>query len=197
MKKNLTSINVVLDASGSMANLTSDTLGGLNSFIEEQKSLPGEATFTLCTFNSSHEIVHEGTPLHLVASIDKKSYSPKGGTNLIGTLGYMIDKVGKDFSSMKENERPFKVIFVVITDGENNLFSDYTKQKVKEMIEHQTNNYKWEFLFFGANIDSFSEAASYGISSTRTKNFEASPSGTKNMYRSMSKSVSTYRTSGN
>jgi len=196
MKNNFTAINVILDSSGSMAGLASDTLGSFNTFLAEQKAVEGEVAFTLCTFNSDYRLVHDFVKLNDVADLDKNSYKPSGGTALLDAMGATIDAVGKKLAALPEEERPSKVLTLVITDGHENASHHFSRAKIKEMVEHQKNVYNWDFLFFGANIDAITAGSELGLDATTSINYSASVGGTKQLYRSVSNSVSSYRAGG-
>lgn len=192
-KENFTSINVIIDKSGSMGHLQNDTIGSFNTFLAEQKDVPGEAVFTLCTFNSSKDVVHDFVKLGSVPNLDTTTYRPNGGTALLDALGSTIDSVGTKLAAMAEEDRPSKVIFLVITDGEENSSHTFTAEKVKQMVEHQREVYNWEFVFMGANIDSVETATSYGFSAQNAMDFEASSRGIADTYKSVSDSLRSYR----
>lgn len=194
MKENFTSINVIIDRSGSMAGLATDTIGSFNTFLAEQKVVPGEALFTLCTFSSDYKLVHDSVKLASVPDLNPKTYSIGGGTALLDALGSTIKSVGEKLSSMPESERPSKVIFLVITDGEENSSQTYTKAQIKSMVEHQRQEYKWEFSFYGSNIDSISEGNSLGICAQNSMNYNSTSTGIGQVYRSLSDTVTKSRT---
>jgi len=192
-KENFTSINVIIDASGSMSHLTHDTIGNFNTFLQEQKAFPGEAVFTLCTFNTDYHLVHDFVKIAGVPSLDAKTYVPQGGTALLDAMGSTIDSVGKKLAALPEEERPSKVIFLIITDGHENSSRRFDAAQVKSMVEHQKDTYSWEFVFMGANIDAISAGTNLGISMQNTLNYVPSAAGTENLYKSISSNVSSYR----
>jgi len=192
-KENFTSINVIIDQSGSMGHLTHDTIGSFNTFLKDQKDTPGEAVFTLCTFNTDYRLVHDFVKLGGVPDLDNKTYRPHGGTALLDAMGNTINSVGAKLAAMPEEERPSKVIFLIITDGHENSSHAFTREQVKAMVEHQRDVYSWEFVFMGANIDAIAEGASLGISMQNSMNYDASAAGTQDLYSTVSRSVSSYR----
>lgn len=194
-KENFTSINIVVDASGSMAHLTHDTIGGLNSFIDDQKKEPGEAVVTLCTFNTDYRLPHDFVKLGSVPAVDGVLYRPSGGTALLDALGTTIDSVGAKLAAMPEEERPSKVIFLVITDGMENASRRYSAAQIKEKVEHQKNSYSWEFVFMGANIDAFAEGGNIGVASANSVGYTASAAGTRGLYANVSDNMKSYRAS--
>lgn len=192
-KPNFTSINVIIDESGSMGDLALDTIGGFNQFLSEQKVVPGEAVFTLCTFNTDYRLVHEFKPINDIPNLDVRTYRPNGGTALLDAMGHTINSVGARLAAMPEHERPSKVIVLVITDGFENASKAFKKEQIKNMVEHQKDVYSWEFVFMGANMDAISEGAALGISMQNTLNYDASAAGTFDLYSTVSKNMTSYR----
>lgn len=190
MKKGLSEVVFILDASGSMAHLVADTLGSFNSLIEEQKKDPGETYITTVLFNQYHNVLHNHISVKDMEPMTDKDYITFGTTALLDAVGKTIDNIGERLSDTEEEERPEKVIFVIITDGLENSSKEYSKAKVKEMIEHQQSKYSWTFMFLGANMDAVNEGASLGINSGYTKTYTATKTGTETLYRAVSKSVS-------
>ena len=192
-KENFTSINVIVDASGSMAGLTHDTIGNFNTFLKEQKEFPGEAVFTLCTFNTDYRLPHDFVKIASVPDLSSKTYVPQGGTALLDAMGTTIESVGRKLAGMPEDERPSKVIFLIITDGHENSSRRFTAEQVKAMVEHQKNVYSWEFVFMGANIDAIGTGTSLGIDARNSLNYSADSVGTRQLYKSISENMSSYR----
>jgi len=194
MKMNLTEIIFLLDRSGSMAGLESDTIGGFNAFIEKQMQLEGETIVTAALFDDRYEILWNGIDANKI-KLTGKEYYVRGCTALLDAVGKTILDVGCRLSKTSEDERPGKIIFVITTDGMENASCEFTYEKVKELIKHQQEKYKWEFIFLGANIDAAKEADSLGISKDNAYNFEASKTGVNNMYCRVSEAVSEKRLS--
>lgn len=192
-RENFTAINVIIDKSGSMSSLTNDTIGGFNRFLNEQKSLPEEAIFTLCLFNDKYEMVYESVPLSEIPDLNYKSYRPCGSTALLDAIGSTIDSVGKKLDLLSEDDKPSKVIFLIMTDGEENASREYSLSKVKEMISHQREKYSWEFVFIGANIDAVSVGTSFGVAYHNSYTYESSSAGTNEVYDTMSRGLTRYR----
>ncbi len=168
MRADLTDITVVVDRSGSMASCRKDAVGGLNTFVEEQKKLPGDATFTLIQFDDKYEVVHNGIPLKDVPVCD---LVPRGSTALLDAIGKGIATTGERLKAMPEDQRPGLVVFVILTDGEENASREYRNDQIKKMIEDQTNTYKWQFTYLGANQDAFTAAGNMGIVRGGTANY--------------------------
>ena len=177
MRQDYCDITLVLDESGSMEPLENDTIGGVNKFLSDQRKQPGKCVCSIMKFNHEDHPVFTGRPIQEAPDLTTGTYSPNGNTALLDALGRAITEAGDRFRAMAETERPGKVIVVVITDGEENSSRRYTKSQVKEMIERQTNTYKWEFVFLGANIDAFAEAGGLGIGAGHALHYQATPRG--------------------
>lgn len=172
--KDATHIAVLLDRSGSMGAVKDETISGFNYFLKEQKAVGDNAFFTLVQFDSeSTDVVHEARPVRDVPDLNQDTYQPRGSTPLLDALGETINSTGKTLAAIPGANRPDKVVFVVITDGEENASHKFTKTQVKEMIDHQTAKYNWQFVYLGANQDAFAEAGAVGISMANAANFEA------------------------
>ena len=180
MKKGLTEIIYVLDRSGSMGHLTGDTIGAYNAYLDEQKNFDGETKITTVLFDDKYELLFNGVSID-EAYLDHEKYYVRGMTALYDALGKTIIDVGRRLASTPESERPEKVIFIITTDGYENASKEFTQKKVKEMIEHQQSKYSWEFLFFGANIDSAETATSIGVDATSSFDFAPTAAGISNM----------------
>jgi hypothetical protein len=193
MNQNLTDIVLIVDRSGSMNESASDTIGTINSFIEEQKKLPGEATVTLVLFNEAHATLFNRVNLRSFPTITSREYSCSGTTALVDTACTTIIKQGQTYADMQEIDRPDKVIVAIVTDGEENASREYTQAQLKAMIEEQTTKYSWEFLFLGANIDTFAVAGNYGIAAMNTMSYTDTSDLALNSRTFLNATVSTYR----
>jgi uncharacterized protein YegL len=196
MKENLTEIVFILDRSGSMYGLVEDTIGGFNSFIEEQKKEDGEALLTTVLFDNQCEILHDGINLKDVKILTNKEYFTRGMTALLDAIGKTINSVGNRLNKTPEDEKPSKVIFVITTDGYENSSIEFTQKQIKEMIGYQTSKYNWQFIFLGANIDAVNVAESYGIRGQFASKYTADTWGTQSVYTTMSNVVRDYREKG-
>ena len=151
-----------------MESIKSDAEGGINTFIDSQKSEPGEALLTLVQFDTEYEFIHKGVA---IGSVPKFKLVPRGSTALLDAVGRAINVTGARLAAMEESKRPGLVVFVIVTDGAENSSKEFTREKIREMIEHQQSVYKWQFTFLAANQDAFAEAASMGIAPAGTANF--------------------------
>jgi hypothetical protein len=193
MKENYTDINIVLDRSGSMETVKSDTIGGFNAFLNEQKAVEGKATITLVQFDDIYEEVYKAVNISEAKPLDDQTFVPRGWTALLDAIGRTIIDIGKRLASMKEDERPANVIFVILTDGLENSSREFNSQQISEMIKHQRDVYKWEFVFLGANQDAIVTAGNMGITQANALTYAANPAGTQAAFGSVARNVAAYR----
>lgn len=196
MKTNITELVFILDRSGSMAGLESDTIGGYNSMLKKQMSDQGEAIVTTVLFDDQYQLLHDRINIKGVSLITEKDYFVRGTTALLDAIGRTIHKIGNAQKHTTENQRPDKTIFVITTDGMENASREYTYEKIKSMVELEKEKYGWEFIFLGANIDAISTAARFGIDPDRAANYNADSEGTKLNYEVLNCAVSELRTNG-
>ena len=190
-----TEIIFIIDKSGSMAHLSSDTIGGFNGFIASQKALEGKATLTTVLFDTTWKILHDGVDIQEVKSMTNTDYIAGGGTAMLDAIGETINKV-QDRHDELGKEKPEEVLFVITTDGEENSSRKYTKSQIEKMIKHQTNGHGWTFLFLGANMDAVKEAESIGISSSHSHTYDYTVQGVADTYTTLSSTANTVRCTG-
>ena len=195
MRKDLTELVFILDRSGSMSGLESDTIGGFNSLIEKQKKEEGEALISVVLFDDMQEVLYDRESLSRISLMTDKQYYVRGCTALLDALGGAIHHIGNVHKYAREEDRPGKTLFVITTDGMENASRHYTCDKVKAMVERQKDWYGWEFLFLGANMDAISVARRFGINANRAVTYECDEEGTLLNYQELSKSVSAMRRS--
>ena len=193
MKKGLTELVFIMDRSGSMSGLESDTIGGYNGLLEKQKQEEGGAVITTVLFDDHVELLHDRINLRGVAPITEKEYFVRGSTALLDAIGKTISKIGNAQKHTAEEERAERVLFVITTDGMENASREYSLKLVREMIERQKTRYGWEFLFLGANIDAAETAESFGLNRDMAVNFNADGEGTQLNYQVLSEVVTNYR----
>ena len=200
MKSGLTYLIFVIDRSGSMQSIRADMIGGFNSFIKSQQDAKlGDCRVFAYKFDTMYEPMFEDIDLNNVPLLNNKSYDPRGSTALYDSLGKTIVDIGNRLSTLSEDQRPEKVLIVTITDGQDNAHLDntnvisYNSVKIKEMVEHQTKNYNWDFAYIGANQDSWAVGSSMGYSSGTTLDYAADSHGTAVAFSSLSDSTSCYR----
>ena len=180
MKTGLVEIISILDRSGSMAGLEKDTVGGYNSFIAAQAKLPGDLKVTTILFDDKYELLYSGVKAN-EAMLNESNYTTRGSTALLDAVGKTILDIGARLANTKEEDRAEKIIFVITTDGQENASKEFNHVKIKEMITHQREVYKWEFIFFGANIETEVVAQDLGINLDNAHSYVADEEGVKNM----------------
>lgn len=187
---NRTHITAVLDRSGSMRKLEADTLGGFNKFLSDQKATEGEATLTLVLFDDQYEVPYLARNIKDIPDLDSKVYFARGMTALYDAMGKAIIETGRTLAAIPEDMRPGTVIFLVMTDGEENSSKEFSGEpgrlRLQEMVKLQTDVYKWAFIFMGANIDAKAVGASIGVASARSLNYTGDTIGTRAAYEVMS-----------
>lgn len=196
MKKNLTELVFILDKSGSMAGLERDTIGGFNAMLDKQKVQAGECRITTVLFDHRYELLHDRTDIRAVRPITAREYRVGGSTALLDALGKTIHKIATAQKNTSEPFRAKRVMFVIITDGEENASREYAAKEVKEAIRRQKSRYGWEFIFLGANIDAVETAGRFGIDAGRAANYVPDSQGTALNFRAMSETVSAFRACG-
>ena len=193
MNNNLTELVFVLDRSGSMNGLESDTIGGFNSLIEKQKRVDGIAYVTTVLFDTHFERIHDRLPLADVPSLTEREYVPGGCTALLDAVGDTIRHIVHIHRYARPEDVPAKTVFVITTDGLENASRSFSLDEVKQLIEHEQEKYGWEFLFLGANIDAIETAGHLGIHEDRTANYHPDSTGVKLSFSSMARAVSAAR----
>ena len=186
MKKNLTEMVFILDRSGSMAGLESDTIGGFNSMIAKQKKQSGEAYVSTVLFDNDSKVVHDRVRIEDVPPMTEEDYTVRGCTALLDAIGNAIHHIENIHKYAREEDIPEKTVFVITTDGMENASRRYSQQDVKKMIEKKKEDNNWEFLFIGANIDAVETASRYGIEPERAVNYHADSKGTKVVFEAVS-----------
>ena len=189
IKNGITELVFILDRSGSMSGLESDTIGGFNAMIEKQKKQDGKCYVSTVLFDNVSEVLHDRVTLTDIKPMTDREYTVRGCTALIDAIGGAIHHIGNVHKYARPEDVPEHTIFVITTDGMENASHKYSSDKVKKMIERQKEQYGWEFLFIGANIDAVETAAQYGISKDRAVNYNADEVGTKILYETVSKAV--------
>ena len=175
MKKNNNEMDIVflLDRSGSMGGIVEDTIGGYNSYINKEKD--NNIRVTTVLFDNQYEMITNREDIKNIKLLDNKTYYVRGCTAL-------LDAIGKTIKYMDNVDN--KVLFIITTDGLENASVEYNKGQIKEMISGHTN---WEFMYIGANIDSYGEASSIGIKRDNVANYKKTEKGVKTLFNSIGK----------
>ena len=189
MSKGYTEIIYILDRSGSMGGLESDTIGGFNSMMEQQKKTGEKAVVSTVLFDDVCEVIHDRVPIEKIEKMTDKQYYVRGCTALLDAVGGAIHHIGNVHKYAREEDRPEKTIVVITTDGMENASCKYSRDKIEKMVKRQQKKYGWEFIFIGANIDAYAEAQKYGIRKDRAVNYVCDDLGTANVYAGVTKAV--------
>ena len=194
MKKELTELVFILDRSGSMAGLETDTIGGFNAMLAKQRKEPGEAFVSTVLFDNETEVIHDRVPLDQVEDLTQEQYYVRGCTALLDAVGGAIRHIGNVHRYARKEDVPEKTLIIITTDGMENASRRYTYPQVRKMIREKQQQ-GWEFLFLGANIDAAAEASRFGIGQDRAANYCCDAKGTALNYTVISEAISQFRSS--
>ena len=195
MKKNLTELVFILDRSGSMQGLERDTIGGFNAMLEKQKKEPGEVFVSTVLFDDQTEVLHDRVRVGKIQPITEREYYVRGCTALLDAIGGAIHHIGNIHKYARPEDVPEHTLFIITTDGMENASRRYSVRRVKEMIQRQQENYGWEFLFLGANIDAVETAKHLGIAPERAVNYHCDSEGTRLNFQVVGEAVAAVRCS--
>jgi len=195
MKQDYTHIAVILDRTGSMESIRDDTIGGFNTFLKKQKEEPGTATLTLVQFDTQdpYEVIHRFKPIAEVPELTHDTYVPRASTPLLDALGRGINDLEKSLSELKDDDRPSKVVMVVVTDGQENASREFRKNQIERMIKDRTDKNGWQFVFLSADLAAIGDAQAIGIHADAVLLFERSGKGSAGAWASLSQRTSDYR----
>lgn len=195
MGNKITELVFLLDRSGSMSGLESDTIGGFNALIEKQRKQDGECFVSTVLFDSVSQVLHDRVKLSDIPKMTDTDYTVRGCTALIDAIGCAIHHIGNIHKYARPEDVPEHTLFVITTDGLENASHIYSSDEVKKMVERQKEKYGWEFLFIGANIDSVETAKHFGIGPDRAANYHADPKGTAVVFDAVAETVCNVRAS--
>ncbi|MCR5740047.1 MAG: VWA domain-containing protein [Lachnospiraceae bacterium] len=193
MKKNLTEVVFILDRSGSMSGLESDTIGGFNSMITKQKKEEGEAYITTVLFDDKIETLHDRIEIGRVEPMNDSQYFTRGCTALLDAIGKTVNHISDIHRYAREEDRPEKTIFIITTDGLENSSREFTYDKIKNLLTKKQEKDGWEFLFLGANIDAIEVAGKMGISRDDACDYVCDEAGTALNFNVMSNVIGSVR----
>jgi hypothetical protein len=196
MKKNHTDITIVLDRSGSMSSVAEDTIGGFNRFLNDQKKAPGTADITLYRFDHEFETAIDAKDVRTAPELTSETFVPRGNTALLDAIGRAVVQTGKRIGDLKPEDRPEKVVFVIITDGHENASTEYTRARIMEMIQHQESKYAWDFVFLGANQDAINTGAGIGIGALKAMTYASNKAGTDAAFATLASNMTSMRSGG-
>ena len=197
MNQNLTDVTILLDSSGSMRNIQDDTRGGFNDFLDRQAKVPGECNVTVIQFDRKYEPTCVATPIKDAPRLTEANYRADGvETRYLDALARAIKETGERLAAMPEADRPSKVIFVTITDGQENASIEYHRHRggwtqVKAIRQHQEDVYKWSFVLIGQDFDTTETQTSLGMSAGNA--VQSSKVETISTYQGLSKGMTRYR----
>ena len=182
MKNYALELVFILDESGSMYNLTADTIGGFNSMLDKQKAKYDDVLLTTVFFSDDSKIVHDRISISEAAHLTEEDYTPGGCTALLDAVGKTIKHISHIHKYIRPEDVPEKTLFVITTDGKENASRQYTFPEIRRMIEEKKSVSGWDFSFLGANIDAFAVADDLGVDRFRVRSFTASPPGLVHMF---------------
>lgn len=192
-RTSMTELVFILDRSGSMSGLESDTIGGYNSMLAKQRDGAGEVKITTVLFDDQYELLHDRADISTVPFITTKDYYVRGMTALLDAVGKTIHRMVQAQQKDGLERASDNVMFVIITDGQENSSREFKHKQVKQLIEHQKALHGWEFIFLGANIDAVETAEQLGIDEERAVNYHADSEGVQLNFSAISGAVSMFR----
>ena len=184
-----TLIAAVLDRSGSMSSVLQDTIGGFNSFIETQRDEDNDQVYVITQFDGEYEVLQDGVDLDDVIVLSTKNYIPRGGTALLDAMGRTIHTMDAIMANDKTIQR---ALMLVLTDGDENSSTEFTREQVFKLIEERRKGGNWDFNFLGANQDAIATGRGLGITTQNCMNYAADAGGTAKAFGGITRSVSNY-----
>jgi len=175
-----------------MISIAEDMKGGLTEYFKGQASIPGKVLVDYAQFDTVYELVYQDKPI-ADASVGLR---PRGGTALLDAIGKTVVTLGEKLAAQSEDERPDKVLVIIITDGHENSSREWNKDAVKKLVAQQTDDYNWQFVFLGANMDAVDVAGGLGISTDSSLTYSANSVGTAGVMASLNTFTKTYRGKG-
>lgn len=186
--QNLTHIYLLLDRSGSMQSIKADTEGGFAAFVEEQRRTPGACRVTLAQFDNHYEVVYADRPIADVPALDLQ---PRGSTALLDAMGRLITEAGAQLAALTEADRPGTVIVAIMTDGHENASREWTHPAIKALVEQQTGQWGWQFLYMGADQDAIEVGRNIGVAPANSVTYGRGKS--RDVFANISDKVSSVR----
>lgn len=194
MNRDSTHITVILDRTGSMESIRDDTIGGFNAFLDGQQKVEGQATITLVQFDSQdpYEVVYSFRDIAEAPRLTRETYVPRASTPLLDAMGRGINDLEGQLAAMDTTDRPKRVVFVVVTDGHENASREFSREQILRMVEQRKAS-GWQFVFLGADLAGFDEAAHIGLAYEARLNYRRSSRGVAEAYRSLDDKIALFR----
>lgn len=186
-----THIICILDRSGSMTSIMTDSIGGFNTFLKKQKELPDEATITVALFDDKYELLYDNVDIKKAKELTEDVWYPRGMTALYDAIGKTINTEKANFIKLGK-ERPAKVLVCVVTDGLENASREFNLEATKNLIKNCEDD-DWNFIYLAANQDAFAVGTSFGISAGNTYTYTANSDGVMNMSATLNNASMSYR----
>lgn len=190
-----THIYILLDRSGSMESIATDIVGGFNRFIKDQADVGTDVRVTLVQFDSEdpQEVIAASAPITEIARLDQSTFQPRGSTPLLDATGRLIGRARQNQELRAANDLPVEdVVFVTITDGEENASTEFTLQKIRRLIA-KCEKEGWTFVFLSAALDAYGDAERMGMKMGNIQSFAPSSGGTDLAFSSLSKNLTARR----
>ena len=189
----LVDIVFVLDRSGSMQSVADDAIGGFNGFLSGQRELPGEARLTLVLFDNEYLVPFDGAPLSEVPPLNHRTYVPRGSTALLDAMGRAMQTESDRIARAHRAERPAKILFAVLTDGQENASHEYSHRRIMEMIRRYRDLYGWEIIFLSADEKGIEQGEQLGFAREKMRHFDRTPEAMASVMHEVSDRARMYR----
>ena len=186
---NLTLVNFLLDRSGSMQSIKSDVVGGFDAFLTDQRAGEGECRVTLAQFDNEYEVVYHAVP---VADVPPLVLHPRNSTALLDSMGRLITDTAAEIAALPEDDKPGSVIVAIMTDGLENASHEWNRTAIKSLVEQQTTEFGWQFLYMGADQDAVEVGKGLGVPAEQAVTYGRGKS--REAMVAMSENVRGYRT---
>jgi len=191
-KEKETTIYVLIDRSGSMWSIRDDVIGGFNTFLAEQQKLPEKCRMTYVQFDTYYDRVFHDQDIQRVKPLDEESFIPRGSTALLDAWGKAMSSLQEDLNKLSEGQQPENIIFIVITDGQENASREFTREKLFSMVDEKTKQ-GWKFTFLAANQDAVAVGRQYGVSDNSCLSYHSGSKGVKGCFGAVARSVTRSR----
>jgi hypothetical protein len=194
MHTDYTHITVILDRTGSMQSIRDDTIGGFNAFLNEQQAEPGRATLTLVQFDSQdpYEVIHHFQPIAAVPNLTCETFVPRASTPLLDAIGRGINDLDATLAQHPAANRPSRIVFLIVTDGQENASREFDKATIERMIQAKQAD-DWQFVFLSADLAAIGDAIAGGVKAASAMAFDKTKKGAAAAWGSVSGQVANYR----